>query len=449
MPGIEKTVFISYRRPNLPWALFIWQNLTIHGYDVFFDYQSIDSGNFEKVILENIRARAHFIIVLTLSALERCKNPGDWLRREIETAIDEKRNIVPLMLEGFDFGSPSVKESLTGKLASLSTFNGLPVPDAYALEAMDRLRERYLNISLSDVALPIMKAEAREITGSQKEAANEAPTVKGEQLTAQTWFERGYVFQNDKNLDEALRCYSEAIKLDPNLAQAYYNLGVLLEDLNHYAEAENAYRQAIAKDPNLAQAYSNLGVLLHEKLNHYAEAEDAYRQAIAKDPNLAQAYSNLGILLDDLNRYAEAEDAHRQAIAKDPNLAQAYINLAIMLRQIGHNQDATLILKKLITVAPQDFIAYLEIASIQKHLGKLPNEAYLLHARTLIAVDDWYSLACLESVSGNIDNAFKNLSQSAQKAGFDKEQAWNEPDFEWIQNDPRFIETVGPPPKKE
>ncbi|MEW6405427.1 MAG: toll/interleukin-1 receptor domain-containing protein [Chloroflexota bacterium] len=44
MGRIEKTVFISYRRTNLPWALFIYQNLTMHGYDVFFDYLSIDIG---------------------------------------------------------------------------------------------------------------------------------------------------------------------------------------------------------------------------------------------------------------------------------------------------------------------------------------------------------------------------------------------------------------------
>lgn len=30
MPHIEKTVFISYRRTNAPWALAIYQNLTSH-----------------------------------------------------------------------------------------------------------------------------------------------------------------------------------------------------------------------------------------------------------------------------------------------------------------------------------------------------------------------------------------------------------------------------------
>ena len=46
MERIEKTVFISYRRTNIPWALAIFQNLTQHGYDVFIDYNSIASGEF-------------------------------------------------------------------------------------------------------------------------------------------------------------------------------------------------------------------------------------------------------------------------------------------------------------------------------------------------------------------------------------------------------------------
>ena len=62
MGRIEKTVFISYRRVDEPWGLAIFQNLTQHGYDAFIDYDGIASGNFETAILENIRARAHFLV---------------------------------------------------------------------------------------------------------------------------------------------------------------------------------------------------------------------------------------------------------------------------------------------------------------------------------------------------------------------------------------------------
>jgi hypothetical protein len=38
------------------------------------------------------------LVLLTPSALERCGEPGDWLRSEIEVALDSKRNIVPRLL---------------------------------------------------------------------------------------------------------------------------------------------------------------------------------------------------------------------------------------------------------------------------------------------------------------------------------------------------------------
>jgi hypothetical protein len=131
MGHIEKTVFVSYRRTDEPWGLAIFQDLTQHGYDVFIDYDGIASGNFEAVILENIRARAHFLVLLTPTALERCGDPKDWMRREIEAALDSQRNIVPLMLAGFDFGTPATASQLTGKLAVLKEYNGLPIPEGY------------------------------------------------------------------------------------------------------------------------------------------------------------------------------------------------------------------------------------------------------------------------------------------------------------------------------
>src|SRR5271157_2705361 len=141
MERIEKTVFLSYRRTNASWALAIFQNLTQHGYDVFFDFNGIASGDFERIILGNITARAHFLVLLTPSALERCDDPGDWLRREIETALANQRNIVPLMLEGFDFGIPKIASQLTGKLAALKHYNGLSILPEYFMEAMEKLRD--------------------------------------------------------------------------------------------------------------------------------------------------------------------------------------------------------------------------------------------------------------------------------------------------------------------
>jgi tetratricopeptide (TPR) repeat protein len=254
----QKTVFISYRRTNLPWALAIFQNLKSEGYDVFFDYLSIPSGDFESIIVENIKARAHFVVILTPSALERCNEPGDWLRREIETAMDEKRNIVPLMLESFDFGSPSTVKALTGKLENLRKYNGLRIPAEYFFEGMTRLREQFLNVSLDGVIHPVSES-TRPVTEDQQVAASEAAPVEKEELTAQEWFERGYVFGDNKNFSEAIRCYSEAIRLKPDYAEAYNNRGAARSEENDLQGALADYDEAIRLKPDLAAAYNNRG----------------------------------------------------------------------------------------------------------------------------------------------------------------------------------------------
>src|SRR5689334_16404102 len=131
---VEKTVFISYRRTNAMTARAVYQHLKAQGFDCFLDSESIDSGSFERIILNQIAARAHFVVILTPSALERCAEPGDWLRREIEYALDNERNIVPLMFDGFRYSD--VRKYLTGKLDVLPKYNSLEIPTAYFEEAM-------------------------------------------------------------------------------------------------------------------------------------------------------------------------------------------------------------------------------------------------------------------------------------------------------------------------
>jgi len=321
MDRIEKTVFLSYRRTNIPWALAIFQNLTQNGFDVFFDYNGISSGDFERVILGNIVSRAHFLVLLTPSALERCHDPEDWLRREIETALESQRNIVPLMLESFDFAAPGLANQLAGALAGLKNYNGLRIPPDYFDAAMERLRTRYLNVPLTAVLHPA-SSSAQRAADEQKAAATAAPTVQETELTAQQWFERGLAASDPS---EKIRCYSEAIQLYPDYAEAFRNRGIAYHSIDDLSSALADYGKAIRLNAKDFHAYHNRGMIRARK-GDKAGAKEDYDKAVQLKVDLALPVLEKGIHFRRSGQYERAIREFNEAIRLNPDYAEAYFN---------------------------------------------------------------------------------------------------------------------------
>jgi Tfp pilus assembly protein PilF len=247
-------------------------------------------------------------------------------------------------------------------------------------------------------------------------------------------------------VSEAEAEYRAAMALDPKDAGAHNNLGNLLaKDATRAQEAEAEYRAAIELDPKLAQAHNNLGLLLAQDATRVREAEAEYRAAIELDPKLVQAHNNLGVLLaQDATRVREAEAEYRAAIELDPKDAAAYENIMILLRRNDREEEAIPFVEKWMQLDPQNFDPPLALASIHKKYGRLSESAkFAEQARKLIKEDDWYNLACLESVCGNVDAAIAHLRRAAQSEKFDRDRVKRDPDFEWIREDARFKEIVG------
>jgi len=318
MALIEKTVFLSYRRTNYYCALSIFQDLTQHGYDVFFDFTSIAGGSFERVILENITSRAHFLVLLTPSALERCGDPADWLRREIETALDNQCNIVPLMLEGFDFGTPQIASQLTGKLAAIKSYNALRIVPEYFSEAMERLRGQYLSVPLAAVLHPPSLA-AQTAAIQEKAAAIEAPPVQEVELTAEQWFERAFTAVD---IDEQLRFYTEALRLKPDYAEAFNKRGVARQAKGDLDGALADYTEAVRLKLDYAEALYNRDVVRQAKGDLVAY----YNEAVRLKPDDAEAFNKRGVARDDKGDLDGALADYNEALRLKPDFAEALYN---------------------------------------------------------------------------------------------------------------------------
>ena len=108
----EYDIFISYRRDGgESTAKILRDKLTELGYSVFFDVESLRSGDFNKKLYSVIEECGDFIVVLSPGCLDRCVNEDDWVRLEIEHALGKNKNIIPVMLRGFVFPS-SLPESI-------------------------------------------------------------------------------------------------------------------------------------------------------------------------------------------------------------------------------------------------------------------------------------------------------------------------------------------------
>ena len=98
-------IFISYKRRSVQMANNLYYRLTTRGYRVFFDLDEMRNDRFDEQIYNYIRNAKDIIVILekeSLNAIYDESYNDDWFCREIIFALKEKKNIIPLLLDGYE-----------------------------------------------------------------------------------------------------------------------------------------------------------------------------------------------------------------------------------------------------------------------------------------------------------------------------------------------------------
>ena len=133
-------IFISYRRSSYDTANLIATRLKAAGYSVFFDMETLRAGKFNEQLYDVIDNCKDFILVLPPKALDRCVNEDDWVRLEVCRAMAAKKNIVPVMLNGFTWPDP-----MPDGMQELAYYQALTASSIEYFDlAMERLQQKYL-----------------------------------------------------------------------------------------------------------------------------------------------------------------------------------------------------------------------------------------------------------------------------------------------------------------
>lgn len=135
-------VFISYRREGgYALARLVYECLQKVGITAFLDLEELRAGPFNEKLYSAIENCDNFVLILPVDALDRCVNENDWLRLEIEHAILHKKNIIPVMVKGFEF-----PPELPPSIQVLPFFNGVQASREYFDASMKKLISMLKNV---------------------------------------------------------------------------------------------------------------------------------------------------------------------------------------------------------------------------------------------------------------------------------------------------------------
>ena len=143
-----------------------------------------------------------------------------------------------------------------------------------------------------------------------------------------------------ENYEAALELFRMASILDPESANAYINIGDVYFDKGELDNAIKNYLEAIKLNDQDPRAFGKCAIALWEN-DYVEESIIAYTKAIELDNEYELAYNNLGVAyLDGIGNAKEAAKNFERAVEINPNYTLGYFNLGRSYQQLGETQKA-------------------------------------------------------------------------------------------------------------
>jgi tetratricopeptide (TPR) repeat protein/ubiquinone/menaquinone biosynthesis C-methylase UbiE len=182
-------------------------------------------------------------------------------------------------------------------------------------------------------------------------------------LVATAYSNVGIIAGQQRQWNEAVRCYQQSITLCPDWADPYCDLGLAFHQQNRLLDAIHWYRQAIAQDECSDRAYYNLG-LAYQELGQFSNALQCYQKVQTLKPERVEIHELQGLVHHRLGHIPEAIACYETAIQQNPQLVDAYCRLGQLLKQQGHISEAIAHHQSAIHIAPNNGFVWQSLADI-------------------------------------------------------------------------------------
>jgi tetratricopeptide (TPR) repeat protein len=202
------------------------------------------------------------------------------------------------------------------------------------------LRQSYLNniFGKDHPAYPIVEIASRRRVMKIGDNLPEADDP-GDNPDWMRWNNLGIALLDQFQYAEAVKAFTETVRLRPLYADVYINIGLAEIAWEKYDSARLAIRRALVLDPNSARAHYYDGLLQRRAGNTEAEIAD-FRKVVEMFPQSRDARRELGITYYQQYENAAAVEQFEALQKIDPDDLTAHYNLSILYRRMGKPKEA-------------------------------------------------------------------------------------------------------------
>ena len=208
-------------------------------------------------------------------------------------------------------------------------------------QAIPRYRSLLLKgereISRVDLVARIGVAYAQ--IGNYENAVGYLEQIKPEQMTLDTQFQLGVLYQENDRENDAIKLFNSILESDPKYTSIYPLLGQAYENQQDFDHAYRTYQAGIAQDETNTLLYRLAG-LAADKQGDLAAAQSYYQKALALDENEVMTIIAYSELLLSQHLYEEDVQLIEKYIAEDVVDPQFYWDLARSYQALGQDDKA-------------------------------------------------------------------------------------------------------------
>jgi tetratricopeptide (TPR) repeat protein len=177
----------------------------------------------------------------------------------------------------------------------------------------------------------------------------------------------------------------------------------------------------------------------HERTFLLADIEK-FKRVLEINPRNAFAWDTIGGNYKTLGKYDDALHAFQQAVRLDPTKAFYFHHLGLVYAAVGRMDDAIAAFERVISIDPNHGLAHATLGGYYRKNGNEElAQKHIEKARNLLGADEnEYNRACLEAICGNTERSLELLEIALKNRQTYVNWARDDPDLDFIRNDPRF-----------